>query len=320
MKANRSTFFGVLFVALLCISCKGDKESKEVEEEKVAIEAEKPKDQVAEYYTESMEFIGPDSLSSGWTTFKYTNKSFETHLFLLDKYPEGKTIADTKKDIFPPFDKGMDLINEGKVEEGYAAFGALPEWFQKVVYTGGAGLISPNQTTELTIKLEPGYYIMECYVKMSNGKFHTSMGMVKPIIVTNEVSNHLPPIPTVNIAISSTEGIVFDDAIKAGENTFKVSFVDQKKHEHFLEHDVNLVKLDDTADLTALEAWMDWSNPKGLINPGPAGVTFLGGMQEMPAGSEGYFKATLTKGKYAFISEVPKASDKNMLKVFEVTD
>ncbi|OMP29862.1 hypothetical protein [Mangrovimonas sp. DI 80] len=319
MKTNHSVSLGLLFVFILFLNCKGDKKTNEVREE-VTIEAEKPKDQVAEYYTESMEFIGPDSLSSGWTTFRYSNKSFETHLFLLDKYPEGKTIIDTKKDIFPPFDKGMDLINEGKVEEGYAAFGALPEWFQNVVFTGGAGLISPNQTTELTIKLDPGYYIMECYVKMSNGKFHTTMGMIKPIIVTSEVSDLLPPISTVNVSISSTEGIMFDDVIKAGENAIKVTFVDQKKHEHFLEHDVNLVKLDDTADLVALEAWMDWSNPKGLINPAPAGVTFLGGMQEMPAGSEGYFKATLTKGKYAFISEVPKASEKNMLKVFEVTD
>ena len=215
---------------------------------------------------------------------------------------------------------GMDLINEGKVEEGYAAFGALPEWYSKVVYEGGAGLISPNQTTEFTLKLEPGLYLMECYVKMSNGKFHTSMGMAKQIKVTHAVSELLPPIPTINVAISSANGIEFDNAIKAGENMVKVTYVDQKVHENFLQHDVNLVKLDETADVTALEAWMDWSNPKGLINPAPAGVTFLGGMQEMPAGSEGYFKATLTKGKYAFISEVPKASEKNMLKVFEVTD
>lgn len=78
----------------------------------------------------------------------------------------------------------MDLINEGKVEEGFAAFGKLPAWFGDIVFSGGSGLIAPKHTAITSVKLDPGYYIMECYVKMPNGKFHTLMGMAKPIIVT----------------------------------------------------------------------------------------------------------------------------------------
>ena len=67
--------------------------------------------------------------------------------------------------------------------------------------------MSPKTTSGTTIKLDPGYYIMECYVKMPNGKFHTGMGMAKAIIVTEKNSGFTPPEANINITVSSTEGI-----------------------------------------------------------------------------------------------------------------
>ena len=55
-----------------------------------------------------MDFQTLDTIKSGWNTFKYLNKSNEVHFFLLDKYPLGKTIEDTEKEIGPPFQNGMD--------------------------------------------------------------------------------------------------------------------------------------------------------------------------------------------------------------------
>jgi hypothetical protein len=63
---------------------------------------------------------------------------------------------------------------------------------------------------------------------------------------------------------------------------------------------------------------MDWSAPGGLQTPAPA--EFLGGLNEMPAGSTGYFTVDLEPGEYAWISEVPDASAKGMLKEFEVAE
>jgi hypothetical protein len=48
--------------------------------------------------------------------------------------------------------------------------------------------------------------------------------------------------------------------------------------------------------------------------------TFLGGVNDMPAGSIGYFTPTLEIGNYALIAEVPNASSKNMLKTFVVSN
>lgn len=270
-------------------------------------------EEVIDILTESMEFQMPDTIRPGWQTFRYTNKSYETHFFLLDKYPEGKDISDGKRDVISVFQQGMDSINAGKADAAMAVFGTLPPWFSEVVFLGGSGLISPGETAVTTLKMEPGYYVVECYVKMENGIFHAAMGMVTALVVAGEDTGHRPGQPDVRITISREGGIEVEGTPTAGDQLFSVYFKDQGAHEHFVGHDVNLVRLDENADLEKLEQWMNWSVPDGLRTPSPEGVTFLGGVNESPAGSTGYFKATLTPGSYAFISEVPNASGKGML-------
>jgi hypothetical protein len=320
MRKNNQSLFLLLILFVVFLNCKNDKKIENIEETIVIEEPIQEPTNVIDIITRSMEFQSIDTIPSGWNTFKYQNLSNETHFFLLDKYPEGKTVENTLTDIAPVFEEGMDLINVGKAEEGFAAFGKLPEWFGEIVFSGGSGLIAPKHTAITTVKLDPGYYIMECYVKMPNGKFHTLMGMAKPIIVLEKDSGNSPPEATVNITLSGEEGISYDKTITKGKQIFSVYVKDQKPHENFIWHDVNLVKLSESASEEALEKWMDWSHPKGLITPVPEGVTFLGGVNDMPVGSTGYFYADLKPGKYALISEVPNTKSKGLFKVFEVKD
>jgi len=299
----------VLFSIQSCDSGQNNTDEKEVPKEE---------QNVVEVSTNMMEFDMVGELPSGWHTFEYANNSQEVHFFLLNKYPEGKTIEDGKAQVVPVFQKGMDLINEGNAEEGFEAFGELPEWFSEVLYSGGVGLISPGETGITTIHLEPGYYVMECYIKMATGIFHTTMGMIHELVVTEEDSGNSPPEADVDIAISSEEGISMKGPVNEGRNTFSVYFEDQTTHENFVGHDVNLVKLHHNADLEELEKWMNWADPEGLITPSPESITFLGGANDMAEGSTAYFTAELDPGNYALISEVPNARDKNMLKLFEV--
>lgn len=304
------------FVAILLLTaCKTDKKKEAVTET-----VEIPKPGSVQVQTQSMEFFSPDTLKSGWNTFIYENASTEVHFILMDLYPEGKTAADTQTDILPPFDEGMKLIMEGDIENAIAAFGKLPPWFQEVKYMGGTGIISPKHTAISTIYLEPGLYIMECYVKMADGTWHTSHGMYKEIIVTRESTKMEPPKPTIKVEISSTEGIVVKDTIESGKQTFEVFFKDQTVYEHFLGHDVNLVKYSDEASLDSLIHWMSWMNPDGLITPSPNGFTFLGGMNNLPSSGIGYFEAILSPGNYALISEVPLADKKQLIQKFTITN
>jgi hypothetical protein len=312
---NFLTFlFAFLMISVAFQSCKSDKKETKTEAEEIK------KENVIDVLTEDMEFQMPDTIPSGWVTFRYKNASPQTHFLLIDDYPEGKTLDTIKAVVLPPFDAGMKFINEGKYDQGFAEFGKLPPWFPEVKFIGGTGLISPNYVATSTMKLNPGFYIVECYLKMSNGMFHGSMGMVKEVIVSDIDSGNTEPKADIAVEISSTEGIIFNDSISKGIRTFSVHYKDQIVHEHFLGHDVNLVKIDDNANLEELGSWMDWSNPKGLIEPAPAGVTFLGGMNNMLAGDTGYFTATLEPGTYVLIAEVPNPASKNMLKTFTVSE
>lgn len=307
--------WGILLCFMVLLSnCKKDSvESKKSEIKKLDVE-------FIEIITNSMEFIMPDTISSGWHRFEYNNNSNETHFILVDKYPVGKSIENTEKEIGPVFQMGMNLIMEGKIDEGFEAFNKLPEWFFKVVFVGGTGLVSPKTKAVTTFRLDPGYYVIECYVKMPDGNFHSNMGMAKALIVTDQVSKTSPPQATNEISISSVGGIKIKDSILAGKQVFSVYFKDQIVHENFVGHDINLVKIHNNSDLSVLESWVNWADPKGLISPAPQGFTFLGGVNDMPAGSSAYFEVDLTPGTYALISEVPHAKSKNLLKTFIISN
>lgn len=82
-------------------SCKSDKEQAKQED---VIEE---KEHVIEIITENMDFQMPDTITSGWNTFRYKNLSPQTHFFLIDKYPEGKTSENAENLVAPVFDSAM---------------------------------------------------------------------------------------------------------------------------------------------------------------------------------------------------------------------
>ena len=322
-----SVFFNffLLLVVLTSTSCEfsGERSQKRLKKTHLTLMSASSNpffnNEVVEVVSEGMDFQIANEIPYGWTTFRYKNLSKDTHFFVLEKMPAGKNIENSKKEVIPVFQRGMDLINEGKIEEGYAAFNNLPAWFFKVKIEGGSGLISPGNASETTINLEPGYYVMECYVKMPNGKFHSYYGMLKGLKVSSEKNEQKSPAASVHIAVSSEKGIVFNSSdLKRGKQIIEVEYIDQKPHEHFMGHDIHLVKLDENASFATLNSWMNWANPEGFISPSPPGFTFLGGCQEMDAGKKGYFKVDLKPGNYAFVSEVPNPQEKRMLQTFTV--
>ena len=101
-------------------------------------------------------------------------------------------------------------------EEAFGLLGTnLPEWYASAKAMGGAGLISGGETAINTLKLEPGYYVMECYVKTENGQFHTDLGMINPLIVSEEVTKNEPPESNVHISLTN-DSLSVKGKIKAG--------------------------------------------------------------------------------------------------------
>lgn len=268
-----------------------------------------------------LSFDAPEEVASGWVTVRFHNRSAMTHFALVERLPAGIGVKEQQEQVAPPFQEGMNLLNAGEPEAAMKAFGTLPDWFGQIVFMGGPGLTGPGHTSEATVYLEPGTYMLECYVK-TNGVFHSynpdslAFGMVHQFVVTEAPSGAAEPVADLEMTLSSTRGIEITGEPTPGRHVVAVHFEDQKVYENFVRHDVHLVHLAGDTDMDTLVAWMDWMAKTGLQTPAPA--EFVGGLNEMPAGTTAYMTVDLEPGHYAWISEVPHADQKNLLKPFVV--
>lgn len=298
------------------ISCKSDKKDGLKQKENTTINNNE--EEVIEVVTNEMDFQVTSQFKSGWTTFRYNNKSAETHFFIFEKMPEGITLENYNNEMVPPFKAAFNHLLNDEMEKAMKEFEKLPAWWNEVKMGGGVGLISPKSMAESTIYMHPGTYIMECYIRMPNGMPHAFYGMMKEIVVLEEKNDRKEPTSNHKISVSGKDGIKFQDSIKAGEYQLAVHFKDQKKYETLLGHDINLVRLDTISRLDTLSNWINAANIKAFRTPIPEGLTFLGGVEDLEEGETGYFKTQLKKGTYVLISEIPNASERKMYKTFTV--
>lgn len=249
-----------------------------------------------------MNFDAPDEIPSGWTTFTYMNKSDAPHFFILVKIPDNITLEEYTLQVTNPFNSWLDTWRAGAPAEDHG----ISFWFFTEAFnTGGSGLIDAGESTVTSVNLEPGNYIIECYVKMPNGDFHSVAGMVDQMTVTEEVSKNKEPKADVSISIDELGLHLENEIRRPGQHTFSVDFAAGS------DADVHLVKIEDpdAANREELKKWMHWANiigfeKEGFTTPAPDGFSFLGGTQELKKGGRTYFQAVLRPGTYALVSEV----------------
>ena len=253
-------------------------------------------------------------IPSGWTTFRMKNEGNEHHFFLLSRLPEGKMFEDYVEEVAVAFETAWDSLRTGemdKTEAGQLLGHLLPAWYASVKAMGGVGLVAAGAVAQTSLNLDPGTYVMECYVKTRDGTFHISLGMARPFTVTHEPSGASAPEADIDIALSNYE-ITIEGETTAGEHTVAVRF--QEHPEVGLGNDVHLARLGDEVEVGEVALWMDWMELSGLLAPAPA--EFLGGAQEMPIGHTAYFTVNLEPGRYVWITEA--SADKGMFKEFTV--
>lgn len=278
-------------------------------------------------------------IESGWTTFQFNNISDSDHFFLIFKVPDeaietaqqaGQPLLDHwHQSITVPFQEHFNPYISGEIDYGTFVDNLVAElsqtgpWFFEpgAPPLGGVGFTSVNKTASTTVHLEPGEYVVECYVKDENEEFHSYLGMLETFTVTGDRSASAQPVPDHSLTISSEKGIQADWQAEAGEQIVEVYFEDQISYANLVGHNVQLVKLADKDDqnlLNNLAAWMDWTQPGSLVYRAPNGAEFIGGTMEMVEGSRAYLHLDLEPGDYAWIAEIPNPAEHSMLKTFTV--
>ena len=247
----------------------------------------------------------PPTMQLGWNTFRFTNQGNQVHFVAMYRIAPGRTIEDQLEFVAPVFDPLMEGLRSGeltKADIGPFLVENIPAWGMQMRYIGGAGLLAPGRTTEATFKVtEPGTYLVECYVKAPDGRWHTMMGMLQQVDVPMGKGVAVGPEAGVSIDVGNS-GITAPDTLRAGEHLVRVNFIEDMPG-IFFGHDVHLAKLEeDSPPLEEIIYWMDWSNVGGLRAPAP--VEFLGGVENMFAGNHGFLKVDLVPGRYLWISEL----------------
>jgi hypothetical protein len=266
-------------------------------------------------------FQGPAEIPAGWTTFKFGNASPMVHFAMIDVPPAGITTQVMNDTLMEPFQEVMDAMNVGDEAAVNAAFAKFPEWVGELGRNGGPGMLSPGLIGQTTVYMEPGRYLIECYVK-SDGVFHTTspgpgqLGMVFDLLVTEEQSHAPEPEANLTLAIRNSGFEVVSGAPTTGTNTIRVNFEEQQALPSFVGNDIHLLRVDKPESIALADAWMDWRTPDGLEDPAP--VLFLGGLNDLPAGKHGYFTVSLESGDYAFIAEIPGPLAAGMVLPFSV--
>ena len=271
---------------------------------------------------QGMSLVGPQTIKSGWTTIRIVNNGGMTHHGLVYRLPDGVTAEMVDEQIIRPIQASLTANINGDAAEAARIAGTMPAWIADLTWLGGPGMMSDGVTGEATMYLEPGNYIVECYVK-TNGIQHNfnpeegKMGMVLPFTVLPEDGGQQEPDANVTLSLTNSGYEITKGAFVPGANSVRVNFDEQRLYNNFVGHDVHLFRIEEDTDVAAAARWPDFFPVDGQQTPAPA--RFVGGIHDMPQGATGYFRVNLDPGDYGMTAEIPEAQESGFFKRFSIT-
>jgi hypothetical protein len=273
MKAARGARLGLVVAMTVFVAggCGDDDDSASAEGGTEDVRAEPDPPPALDFAAKDYGFDLPATFEGGLLTMNMANKGKEPHFAAFAKPAEGKTTADIRAALSAP--------------PGSAPAGPPP--FEDVA---GVGTIDPGLTSNLTVNLPTGSYVVYCAVPAPDGAPHFAKGMMVDIEVTEGSVRSLPE--------TSAEVKVADFAIgklpefKPGKNT--VTIVNNGKQLH----ELNLIELLKGKTVEDMVAW-------AAKEEGPPPAPFLGG-PVVKQGLSGSTTFDLEAGKtYAIVCTIP---------------
>ncbi|MEP6508658.1 MAG: hypothetical protein ABJC63_10575 [Gemmatimonadales bacterium] len=222
-------------------------------------------------------FDAPADVPAGMTTFTMTNSGKEMHQAALIKLDSGKTMDDLMA--------GMKAMKPGAPPPGW------------VIAAGGANAAAPTSSSSLTTNLQPGNYVLACFIPDAKGVPHVMSGMAKALTVTpNATANTTEPTSDITVTLSDYK---FDlsTPLTAGKHTLKIETAPGQPHEFTF---FQLAAGKTPADLTKYVE-------TGMKGP-PPGMP-LGGVAALGSGNPVFYTVDLKPGDYAIVCFLNDAKD-----------
>jgi plastocyanin len=228
-------------------------------------------------------FKGPDNIPAGLTSVHIVNKGKDLHQVQLIRLTDGKTAED-----FAAAYKANPFNPEGPAP--------APAWIH---FAGGPNAVIPGDSATAIVNLEPGNYLVVCFIPDSQGVAHVALGMMKPVTVKGAADKGRSE-PKAEIVITGVDfSLSIDKSIKPGLQTIRFNNAGTQPHE------VVVVQLPpDTSVKDFAEDFEPGHN-------GPPPGKPIGGMSGIDKGGHGFFMAKFEPGHYGlicfFMDETKKA-------------
>jgi len=216
-----------------------------------------------------------EPVHAGLTTFTLVNQGQEVHHITLLHLTDGKTMDDFMAAMQAP--------------------GPLPAW---AVAMGGPNAALPGGEANATLVLEPGHYVVACFIPSPDGVLHAAKGMMMGMEV-QPASGPVAALPAGDLTVTLLDySFTFSQPPAAGTTTFTVSNAGKEVHE------VVLVQLAPGATAAQVGAWFDGGEQ------GPPPGTPVGGVSGLNPGQVENFTATLAPGSYGLLCFAPAPDGK----------
>ena len=220
-------------------------------------------------------FQAPDTIPAGLTTLMLKNLGKEVHQVIMMRLDSGKTMADLQPILTTP-----DM--------------AIPGW---LYFPLGVNGIVPGDSANATATLDPGHYVMVCFLPSPDGAPHVAKGMLRPIEVTASTAA-LAPEPTADLVITAKDYTWDVSApITPGTHTIRMENAGPQLHE------VQIFQLAPGKSTADFMAWLQG----GMKTEPPAKP--IGGFAGPTPGGHGFFTTTFAPGSYVFVCFVPDKTD-----------
>jgi hypothetical protein len=211
-------------------------------------------------------YVTPETIEGGVVSMEFANTGDEPHEFAMGRLQPGKTVADFRN----------ELTNGGDEEPTSS------------VDVGGVPLLSPGEHVTITRSLEPGTYVLICFVPAPDGKTHFEHGMIASFQAEGDSGAKLPG---ADGAIVAQEDRYDVPELEAGTKTIEL------RNSASGPREFNLVRLNAGKTIEDAEKWFA-SGAKGA-----APLAFLGAMQSIPAGTSVFLTLELDAGQHYVVVE-----------------
>ena len=233
-------------------------------------------------------FAAPDNVGRGLTRVTLDNTGKEDHQAQFFRLNEGVTPQQ--------FQEALQAALRAVPTEGEGA--ALGRLLALGSFAGGPNTMPPGEKTSVVQDLQPGQYMVLCFVPSPDGVPHLAKGMIRPLTVGTAPSDRpTGPKPEGTSLVELTDFTFVLPEWTAGKNTVEVVNKGKEPHE------LTIVRAKGVPASALRDIFL--APPGAPALSGPPLFESAGGIGAIAPGSFGWAEVDLPAGDYALLRFVP---------------